>query len=49
VTPEIAAAWGEVYWLFALQLVAEEARLYQQAGVDPGQPTRPYRVVRRIG
>ena len=48
VTPEIAAAWGEVYWLFALQLVAEEARLYQQAGVDPGQPTRPYRVVRRI-
>ncbi len=48
VTPEIAAAWSEVYWLFALQLVAEEARLYQQAGVDPAQPTRPYRVVRRI-
>jgi hemoglobin-like flavoprotein len=23
VTPEIAAAWSEVYWLFALQLVAE--------------------------
>src|SRR6476646_6532575 len=40
VTPEVAAAWGEVYWLFAVQLVAEEARLYQQ--------TRPYRVVRRI-
>jgi nitric oxide dioxygenase len=48
VTPEIAAAWSEVYWLFALQLVAEEARLYQQASVDPSQPTRPYRVVRRI-
>lgn len=48
VTPEIAAAWSEVYWLFALQLVAEEARLYQQASVDPAQPTRPYRVVRRI-
>jgi len=48
VTPEIAAAWSEVYWLFALQLVAEEARLYQQANVDPSQPTRPYRVVRRI-
>jgi nitric oxide dioxygenase len=48
VTPEVAAAWGEVYWLFALQLVAEEARLYQQAHVDPSQPTRPYRVVRRI-
>ena len=48
VTPEIAAAWSEVYWLFALQLVAEEARFYQQANVDPSQPTRPYRVVRRI-
>ena len=35
VTPEVAAAWSEVYWLFALQLVAEEARLYQQANVDP--------------
>ena len=43
VTPEVAAAWSEVYWLFALQLVAEEARLYQQANVDPDQPTRPYR------
>jgi nitric oxide dioxygenase len=47
VTPEIAAAWSEVYWLFALQLVAEEARMYQQANVDPDQPTRSYRVVRR--
>src|SRR6185369_12153571 len=48
VTPEIAAAWAEVYWLFALQLATEEARMYQQAGVNPAQPTRPYRVVRRI-
>jgi nitric oxide dioxygenase len=48
VTPEIAEAWNEVYWLFATQLIAAEARLYQQAGVDPAQPTRPYRVVRRI-
>lgn len=48
VTPEIADAWTEVYWLFAAQLIAEEARLYLQAGVDPAQPTRPYRVVRRI-
>jgi hemoglobin-like flavoprotein len=39
VTPEIAAAWSEVYWLFALQLVAEEARLYQQANTDPSPPT----------
>jgi nitric oxide dioxygenase len=48
VTPEIASAWDEVYWLFATQLIAEEARLYQQAGVDPARPVRPYRVVRRI-
>jgi nitric oxide dioxygenase len=48
VTPEIASAWDEVYWLFATQLIAEEARLYQQAGVDPARPVRPYRVVRSI-
>jgi nitric oxide dioxygenase len=48
VTPEVAAAWDEVYWLFATQLIAHEARLYQQEGVDPAQPLRPYRVVRRI-
>ena len=48
VTAEVADAWSEVYWLFATQLVAEEARLYQQAGVDPARPLRPYRVVRRI-
>jgi nitric oxide dioxygenase len=48
VTPQVAAAWDEVYWLFATQLVAAEARLYQQAGIDPRHPLRPYRVVRRI-
>jgi nitric oxide dioxygenase len=48
VTPEIAQAWIEVYWLFAMQLVAVEARLYQRAGVDPAHPLRPYQVVRRI-
>jgi nitric oxide dioxygenase len=48
VTPEIAAAWDEVYWLFATQLIATEARLYAEASVDPSQPVRPYRVVRRI-
>ncbi len=48
VTPAVADAWGEVYWLFAAQLIAEEARYYQQADVDPAQPVRPYRLVRRI-
>ena len=48
VTPQVADAWGEVYWLFAAQLIAEEARLYLQAGVDPAHAVRRYRVVRRI-
>lgn len=48
VTPEIAAAWDEVYWLFATQLIAEEARYYLAAGCTPDAPVRPYRVVRRI-
>ncbi|MFN8074159.1 MAG: globin domain-containing protein [Kineosporiaceae bacterium] len=48
VTPEIAAAWDEVYWLFATQLIAEEARIYAASGVDPRKPLRAYRVARRI-
>lgn len=48
VTPQVAEAWAEVYWLFATQLVAEESRLYQQAGIDPAHPLRVYQVVRRI-
>jgi nitric oxide dioxygenase len=48
VTDEVYAAWDEVYWLFAAQLIAEEARFYHQAGVDPTAPLRPYRLVRRI-
>src|SRR5436190_18024221 len=48
VTAEVAAAWDEVYWLFAAQLIAEEARYYQEAHVDPSALLRPYRVVRRI-
>lgn len=47
VTPEIAAAWNEVYWLFGTQLVAEEARLYALGGTDPDQPWRKYKVVDR--
>ena len=37
VTPEVAAAWDEVYWLMAGALIALEARLYQDAGVDAGR------------
>ncbi|MFI6518024.1 globin domain-containing protein [Spirillospora sp. NPDC050679] len=47
VTPEVHAAWSEVYWLFATLLVAEEARLYQAAHLDPADLYRPWRVVAR--
>ncbi|MFJ2374578.1 globin domain-containing protein [Streptomyces sp. NPDC087769] len=36
VTPAVAAAWDEVYWLMANALIAMEARLYAGAGVDNG-------------
>ena len=44
----MAAAWEEVYWLFAVQPISEEARLYQHAGVDSAQPPRPYQIVKTI-
>ncbi|MFF9000484.1 globin domain-containing protein [Streptomyces achromogenes] len=47
VTPEVAAAWDEVYWLMAGALIAQEARLYQEAGVDPRKPWRRWTVVER--
>ncbi|MBM7087715.1 globin domain-containing protein [Streptomyces sp. NPDC014603] len=47
VTPDVAAAWDEVYWLMAGALIAREARLYQEAGVLPGKVWRPWTVVER--
>ncbi|WP_030749540.1 globin domain-containing protein [Streptomyces sp. NRRL S-31] len=47
VTPEVAAAWDEVYWLMAGALIAREARLYQEAEVDPRKPWRRWTVVER--
>ena len=47
VTPAVAAAWEEVYWLFACSLIAEEAKLYALGGTNPDQPWRKYRVVER--
>jgi nitric oxide dioxygenase len=40
VTPEVAAAWDEVYWSMAGALVAMEKRLYAEAGVPPGDVWR---------
>ncbi|WP_282006626.1 globin domain-containing protein [Propioniciclava sinopodophylli] len=48
VTPEVAAAWDEVYWLFGCALIAEEAKLYALGGTDPENPWRKYRVVERL-
>ncbi|WP_439942177.1 globin domain-containing protein [Streptomyces sp. BBFR115] len=47
VTPEVAGAWDEVYWLMAGALIAREARLYQRSGVDPRHPWRQWTVVGR--
>ncbi|MDO5499377.1 MAG: globin domain-containing protein [Propionibacteriaceae bacterium] len=48
VTPEVAAAWDEVYWLFAAQLIAEEAKLYALGGTNPDEPWRKYQVIDRL-
>ncbi len=46
VTPAVAAAWDEVYWLLACELVAREARLYTVAGVpEDGMMWREWRVL----
>ncbi|WP_217552637.1 globin domain-containing protein [Streptomyces sp. GbtcB6] len=46
VTPEVAAAWDEVYWLMANALVAIEKRLYEESGGHQG--LRPWEVVERV-
>ncbi|MFB8174515.1 globin domain-containing protein [Streptomyces sp. NPDC055966] len=45
VTPEVAAAWDEVYWLMANALIAVEKRLYEESG-STGR--RPWEVVERV-
>ncbi|MFU8873810.1 globin domain-containing protein [Micromonospora sp. SL4-19] len=48
VTPEVAAAWDEVYWLLACELIAREARLYTVAGVaEDGAVWRDWRVAEK--
>ncbi|MEV0259444.1 globin domain-containing protein [Streptomyces sp. NPDC050732] len=49
VTPEVAAAWDDVYWLMANALIAIEARLYAEQGVTAGADTwREWEVVERV-
>ncbi|MEU6504790.1 globin domain-containing protein [Streptomyces sp. NPDC046942] len=45
VTPDVAAAWTEVYWLMANALIAVEKRLYEESGTTV---RRPWEVVERI-
>ncbi|MFC4060452.1 globin domain-containing protein [Planomonospora corallina] len=47
VTPQVAAAWDEVYWLMAGALIAMEARIYAEAGAKGGRTWRRWRVVER--
>lgn len=47
VTPEVAAAWDEVYWLMANALITIESRLYAQQGVVAGDVWREWTVTSR--
>ncbi|MFI7700571.1 globin domain-containing protein [Nonomuraea sp. NPDC049480] len=47
VTPEVAAAWDEVYWLMAGALIAQEARIYAEVGACNGATWRQWRVTAR--
>jgi nitric oxide dioxygenase len=47
VTPEVAAAWDEVYWHMANGLIEIERGLYAEAGVEPGEVFRELVVGRR--
>jgi nitric oxide dioxygenase len=47
VTPEVAEAWEEVYWLMANALIALEARLYAEQDCLPGGVWSEWEVVGR--
>nr|WP_187701544.1 globin domain-containing protein [Dietzia sp. E1] len=47
ITPEVAAAWDEVYWIMAAVLVDFEKALYDEAQVEPGDVFRTATVVAR--
>lgn len=47
VTPEVAAAWDELYWEMANVLISRENELYAAAGVAPGDVWRSVTVTAR--
>ncbi|MCJ0905789.1 globin domain-containing protein [Rhodococcus sp. ARC_M6] len=48
ITPEVATAWDEVYWLMAETLISMERGLYELAGVEPGDVWRTVRITERV-
>jgi nitric oxide dioxygenase len=48
VTPEVAAAWDEVYWLMAWALINQERGLYSARGVRPDTVWREWEVAERF-
>jgi nitric oxide dioxygenase len=48
VTPEIARAWDEVYWLMADALINQERGLYSARGVRPDTVWRDWQVEKKI-
>ena len=48
VTPDVAAAWDEVYWLMADSLIKLEKGLYADAGVEPGDVWQTVVVKHRV-
>lgn len=48
ITPEVAAAWDEVYWLMANALINQERGLYSARGVKPQTVWRDWEVEKKI-
>src|SRR3954452_2443079 len=48
VTPEVAAAWDEVYWLMAYALINQERGLYSSRGVRPETVWRDWQVTEKL-
>jgi nitric oxide dioxygenase len=48
VTPQVAAAWDEVYWLMANTLINQERGLYSARGVAPDRVWREWQVEKKI-
>ena len=48
VTPEVASAWAEVYWLMANMLMNQERTMYAVANLSPETVWDTWRVTEKI-